>query len=87
MKIMACGIPFTIVEKEDGDFDVFGRTSSKPATIDINKTCSPEQREATYVHEWCHAVLMCNGVAHDEAVVAILSTELYRNGFRIRVEE
>jgi hypothetical protein len=87
MIVMACGIPFTVVEMEDGDFDVFGRTEAKPALIRVNKTCSPEQREATTVHEWCHAVLMCNGVVHDEAVVAVLATELYREGFRVKVQE
>jgi len=85
-KAVICGIPFTIMDVRE-DFDPFGKTDARAATIKVFSGCSPEQREATLVHEWCHAVLMCNGVSHEEAQVAVLSTELYRQGFRIEIIE
>ena len=86
VKLTVCGIPFSVVEGSE-DFENFGHTEAMPAIIKLNPKCSTQQREATLVHEWCHAVLICNGVAHDEQVIATLSTELYRHGFRVELEE
>jgi len=46
-----------------------------------------EQRDATLVHEWIHAVLFCNNITHSEEIVSILAQELYREGFRVKVED
>jgi hypothetical protein len=86
MRMMVCAIPFKVTDGTE-DFGPFGNTKAIEAVVTLNTKCSPEQREATLVHEWCHAVLMCNGVSHDEPVVACLATELYRAGFRVKTED
>lgn len=88
MKTSVCGIPFEIVLRErihrdDGNY---GRMDGKEGRIYIDAEMPKAVREATLVHEWMHAVYECNGVQHDEAHVAVMATELYRNGFRVKVE-
>ena len=86
MKTIVCGIPFEIKEGSK-DLEPFGRTSGRPALIEISPECSTEQKEATLVHEWIHAVFMCNGIAHEEVQVGVLATELFRSGFRVKCQE
>jgi hypothetical protein len=44
-------------------------------------------REATLVHEWMHSVYDINGIEHSEVQIGVMATELYRQGFRVKVEE
>lgn len=89
MKTIICGIPFQVIELDSvlGDNPSFGEVDLLPAIIRMNSKCSPEQKEATLVHEWVHAVAGCNGIAMAEDIVGVLATELYRQGFRVKVEE
>jgi len=88
VKTTICGIPVRIVLHEghgrgDGNY---GEMDGKSATIHIDQAMPKAVREATLVHEWMHAVFEYNGIEHTEVQVAVLSTELYRQGFRIKVE-
>jgi hypothetical protein len=88
VKTIICGIPFEIIQREPNtraDTN-FGRMDVKMAQITIDKTMPPEMREATIVHEWMHAVYEINGIDHTEIQIGVLATELYRQGFRIKVE-
>ncbi len=88
MKIDVCGIPFSVSRgkpafKSGPQF--FGECLCKPATIVIHEECSPEQFDATLIHEWAHGVLGNNGCDDNEQMVAVLTMELYRVGFRVKV--
>jgi phage tail protein X len=87
LKTIVCGVPFTITTVDSVNFEAYGRTNGIKATIELNKNLSDEQRSATLVHEWIHAVLFCNNVTHTEEVVSILAQELYREGFKVKIKK
>ena len=89
MKTMICGIPFDIImrEKTSPVDQNYGLMSGKEARIYLDAKVPKPMREATLVHEWMHAVFECNGIQHEEVQVAVMATELYRNGFRVKVEK
>lgn len=85
-KIDVSGIPFTTVERNpeqmsalDGEY---GACSPIKSIIYLNGNMPEETREQTLVHEWIHGVLQLMGIDHSEAVASVLSSELYRLGFR-----
>lgn len=88
MKTVICGIPFDIliVETVLCGTERFGNCDVMAATISINKHCSTEQRESTLIHEWLHAVAGCNGTTNSEDIISVFANELYRNGFRVKIE-
>jgi len=89
MKTIICGIPFEIVMRERTlpVDDNYGLMSGKEARIYLDSKIPKPMRDATLVHEWMHAVFECNGIQHEEVQVAVMATELYRNGFRVKVEK
>jgi hypothetical protein len=89
VKTIICGIPFEITEVENcfGSEHRFGECDTMAATIKLNRHCSPEQKDATLVHEWVHGVGGCNGTSQDEDLISVIAIELYRQGFRVKVEE
>ena len=89
MRTLICGIPFEIIMREPNmrsDANM-GRCDSKMAKITIDRTMPEPVRDATLVHEWMHSVYDLNGIEHSEVQIGIMATELYRNGFRVKVEE
>jgi len=85
--IDVCGAPFEVIERErievrptDGNYGEIDPIAGK---VWLNGTASPEIRDVTLIHEWIHGVFQTNEVEHSEAVASILSTELYRQGFRV----
>lgn len=88
MKIDVCGIPFS-VERVSGSFsckpDPFGESDAIRAMIKISSLCSPEQFDATLIHEWAHGVCQCYGCDSNEPMILALSQELYRLGFRVKI--
>lgn len=89
MKTIICGIPYDIILRDPNGRDDgnFGKGDGKHATIFMDNTMPEAVRDATLVHEWMHQVYECNGVAHEEQHVSVMATELYRQGFRVKVEE
>lgn len=85
-KVIICGIPFRLMMRErDGSNDMnMGISNTKDTIIAIDNEMSKEQKEATLVHEWVHCVLNMNGINHEEVLVGVLGTELYRAGFRVK---
>ena len=84
-----CGIPFTVIEQEaqfGTETQRFGECDVMSATIKLNSKCSQEQKDATLVHEWIHAVAGCNGTSQNEDIISVIATELYRQGFRVKIE-
>lgn len=88
MKVVICGIPFAIIYVDSAltGNDRFGECDVMAATIKINKRCSQEQKDATLIHEWVHGVAGCNGTSQNEDIIGVVATELYRQGFRVKVE-
>jgi len=87
MKTIICGIPVSIVQRATNtkDDNNYGRFSGKEALITLDKTMPKAIQEATLVHEWVHGVLEYNGIDHGEILVAVLATELYRSGYRVKL--
>lgn len=88
MKTIICGIPFEIILRQ-GTTPVdtnYGHMNGKEARIYLDAKIPKPMRDATLVHEWMHAVFECNAINHEEVQVAVMATELYRNGFRVKVE-
>ena len=83
--IEICGLPFNLVYRERNSRSdaSMGKCDIKDLKIYIDKDMPAEQRRASLVHEWIHAVLDLNGVEAHEGVVSVLGTELYRSGFRV----
>ena len=88
-KTIICGIPYDIIEREPNlrSDENLGRGDCKHATITMDGSMPQAVKDATLVHEWMHQVYECNGVAHEEQHVSVMATELYRQGFRIKVAE
>ena len=85
-----CGVPFELKETESNGREdpSMGICDSKLAIIKINKEMSEPMKESVLIHEWLHGVLDANGLGElsgKENLVCVLQTELYRNGFRIKV--
>lgn len=89
MKTIICGIPFEIIVVETTlcGTERFGECDVMAATIKINSHCSQQQKESTLIHEWLHAIAGCNGTSNNEDIVSVLANELYRNGFRVKIED
>lgn len=83
--IEICGLPFKLIyrERNSRSDTSMGKCDIKDLEIYIDKDMPDEQRKASLVHEWIHAVLDLNGVEAHEVVVSVLGTELYRSGFRV----
>lgn len=84
--IDVAGVAFEVVERRvkevrpsDGNY---GEISPIEGKIWLHGKSSPEIHEVTLIHEWIHGIFNTNEVDHSEAVASVLSTELYRQGFR-----
>lgn len=80
-----CGVTYEIKEippciRNDG---FMGRCDSLSAEITINACMTTEQKKATEIHEWLHAVLDASGLPNEETTVSVLANELYRQGFSL----
>jgi len=88
MRTIICGIPFKVIMFDRVAADgLYGRMDGKSATIYLDDDMPREMRDATMIHEWIHAVWECNGIQHTEEQVSTMATELYRSGFRVKVEK
>ena len=89
--IDVCGVPFNLREVESngrGDGSM-GRSDIKMAEITLNKEMPAAVKDQTLIHEWLHGVLETNGLPEqsgNETLVCVLAAELYRNGFRVKIE-
>ena len=90
MKVNICGIPHTVIERED-HFDIdahFGQIDYKACKIRINKDMADEAKEETIIHEMVHGMLIHLGYteqSQDETFVQGLANAIYQ-GFEIRKE-
>ena len=90
MLIDVSGIPFEVKEVESNSREdpAMGRCDTKQALITINKDMPGAVKDVTLIHEWLHGVLENNGmpeISSNETFICVLSTELYRNGFKPKV--
>lgn len=93
-KVKAQPLPETVcilgqiynIEISKGPFsaDLIGEVHYPKSQIWIQENSSPEQKEATLVHEWTHTLLDMCGLPNKEQQVTLLATILYMEGFRIR---
>lgn len=88
MTTTICGIKFDIIKRENVSRDDgnYGKTDSKQAKIYVDGTMPQHVIDATLVHEWMHAVYDLNGIDHNEVQIGVMATELYREGFRVKVD-
>lgn len=87
-KVTICGYEYKILyrDRNTRDDNNIGMSDSKDLIITIDKDVPLQQKESTLIHEWVHCVLSSNGLytqSDDEILVSVLSTELYRSGFRV----
>ena len=87
-KLTICGIPFDIVEQDkfNGADDIMGLCDIAQSKLFIASGMPQATKDATLVHEWIHAVLQHSGIDHEEVLVSVLANELYREGFRVKVQ-
>lgn len=82
MKINICGIPHTIIEKEDAfDSNVLGEIDHAKATITLNKDMPDELKDETLCHEIVHGMLVHLGrldLSNDETLVQSLGNAIYQ---------
>ena len=82
--IDVAGVPFKVIKRNPANMSPldgeFGCCSPIEGAIRVNGKMPREVYEQTLIHEWVHGLL--TGVDHSEAVAIVLSTELYRQGFR-----
>lgn len=89
VRVNICGIPHTIIEKEDvfnADGIHFGQIDYKKCEILIAKDMTNESKEETICHEMLHGMLVHLGydeLSQDEKFVQALGNAIY-NGFMIR---
>lgn len=91
MKVNICGIPHTIIEKEDAfDTDLhFGQIDYKACEIILNKDLPVESARETLCHEILHGILIHIGradLSQDESFVQCLSNAIYQS-FEIKIEK
>ena len=91
MKTIICGLPFEIQEIEPSsrsDMNL-GMSDSKQMLITIKKDMPKEMKELTLIHEYIHMVLDNYAMeeTNNEQLVQTLASELYRTGFRVKVEK
>ena len=86
-----CGINYSIeyLEPNSREDTFMGRTDPQRAIITINKTMSGDVKNQCLIHEWLHAVLgnYCLEENNNEILVQTLASELYRNGFKIKLKD
>ena len=83
--IDVCGARFLVIDRtaqRTGDTN-FGEINTIEGTISLNEKMPEGVREVTLIHEWLHGVFTSNALDHTEQQVGVLSTELYRQGFRV----
>lgn len=87
MKIDIAGLPYIIVLRDRNSRDDMnmGRIDTKDLIIYIDSDMPAEQQNATLIHEWIHGVLDAHGVAHEEILVSVLATEMYRSGLYFKM--
>lgn len=86
-----CGINYSVeyLEPNSREDTFMGRTDPQRATITLNKYMPQEMQEQCLIHEWLHAVL-CNYAleeTNNEILVQTLASELYRNGFKVKLKD
>lgn len=91
MKVNICGIPHTVVQKEDAfDKDIhFGMIDYINANITINKNLSPSLKKNVVIHEMVHGILTQLGyceLSSDEIFVNSFASALAM-AFNIKVME
>ena len=88
MTVNICGIPHTVIEKEDS-FDVdshFGQIDYRKAEIIINKDMPKEMKAETLCHEIVHGILVHIGrqdLSNDETFVQALGNAINQS-FEVR---
>lgn len=89
MKTTICGLSHEIVMRDPlgRDDTNYGRYDGKMARIHLDKTMPQHVIDTTLVHEWIHGVYEQYGIEHQEIHVSVIAAELYRAGFRVRVED
>lgn len=86
-KLTICGIPFEVAEQDKFDDDcTMGLCDISQSKLFISSGMPQATKDATLVHEWIHAVLQHSGIDHEEVLVSVLANELYREGFRVKVQ-
>jgi hypothetical protein len=83
-----CSVPFRLIPfPRVSENDRYALMDGKSQTIFIDASLPEETRDLTLIHEWLHGVFEHNCIDHNEQLVGVLSTELYRTGFRIPLIE
>lgn len=87
-KTTICGIPFDVIELDEfvGTDDLMGLCDIVKSRLTIYANMPQATKDATLVHEWIHAVLQHSGIEHEEVLASVLANELYREGFRVKVQ-
>lgn len=83
MKVNICGIPHTVIEKDDTlSLDThLGLINYAKAEISINKDMPKELKEETLCHEIVHGILIHIGrseMSEDEIFVQSLANAIYQ---------
>lgn len=86
-----CGINYSVefLEPNSREDTFMGRSDSQRAIITINKEMPEDLQQQCLIHEWLHVVL-CNYAmeeTNNERLVQTLASELFINGFRIRLKK
>lgn len=89
MQIDVCGVSYEVIERIPGGRDDadYGQFDGKMGKIYLDSTMPQTIKDATLVNEWMHGVYEANGIEHQEVHVAVMAAELYRQGFRVKVED
>lgn len=88
MKVNICGIPHTVIEKDDyftSDNTHLGEITYSKAEILINKNIPAEMKKETICHEIVHGIFVHLGredLTNDETLVQQLGNAIYQ-GFEI----
>lgn len=83
MKIMICGMPYEVIERDDNfNADLhFGEVDFKKCQIQINKELTEEGKKETLCHEIIHAMLIHIGqseLSQNETFVQSLGNAIYQ---------
>ena len=85
--IDVCGVPFEVIEREVPAVRPNDTNYAEIAPIEgkiwLNGKASLPIKEVSLIHEWIHGVFNTNEIDHTEEIASVLSTELYRQGFRV----
>jgi hypothetical protein len=85
-RIDVAGVPFEVIERRASEVRTldgnYGEISPIEGKIWMNGKASTPIREVSLLHEWFHGICDANGVEHSEVITNVITSELYRQGFR-----